>query len=153
MRLKMIETKPMFQTFWSMYFEPYMIELSKTCAIDLEYFTSSEYQDAVEACAVRDSNPIRTILFEDQDIKGFTIYQELETTAYILEFCILKDYRNQGLGAKWLNLVEDKILEAGYLVIELTPTNAANERFWHAHGYNKTSEVDEDGKFIYIKTM
>jgi len=159
-KLKQIKQDEEMSEFWCL-FDVYIHELAENAnqgdGIDLEYFCSDEYRNAINAIRKRERKPIRiNFVLKDDEIIGFAMCQLLfdeDNNCTLMEFYLKESYRNKGLGKIVYNEIEKTIVEEGLVSIDLTPTNEVNKRFWESVGYNMTSEIDEDNKHIYKKHM
>lgn len=158
--MKLITLDEEMQSFWSM-FDTYINELANNATqgdgIELDYYNSSEYRDAVDLIRKRDENPIRLhLIFSEDTLVGFSMYQLLFDTdknCCLMEYYIADEHRGKGLGKIAYDELEKIIEIEGVESIELTPTNEINRRFWEARGYCMTDEIDEDNKHIFKKTL
>lgn len=155
-----MEKNEQFNDFWII-FDEYITELAKNATngdpIDLEYFASSEYRDAIESIFRREENPImiHKVLSNDEMI-GFSMCQLLydeDMTCALMEFYLRNNYRGMGNGKKMYHELEKCIQSKKMHAIELTPTNQINEKFWMGVGYMATDRFDEDEKKIYEKKL
>jgi len=158
--LKLLEHNDEMEVFWEL-FNTYIDELAKDSThgdgIDLEYYYSEEYRGAIDRIRQREKNPIRInfILNEDK-IAGFAMCQFLYNegnTCALMEFYLIEDYRNKGIGKKVYQELENYIVNEGLTGVELTPTNSVNQRFWESVGYSITDETDEENKRVFKKKL
>jgi GNAT superfamily N-acetyltransferase len=146
--------------FWGL-FNSYINELSLHVSMgddfDLDYFYSDEYREIIEELRTRDINPLNLFLIhKDGTVLGFLMYVtyfDEGGKCFLMEYYIEPTYRNLGYGEFAYSMVEKHVYADGAKYIELTPTNDANERFWRSVGYMKSSDMDEDHKYIYRKSL
>ncbi|MCK8061093.1 MULTISPECIES: GNAT family N-acetyltransferase [unclassified Fusibacter] len=158
--MKLITLDEEMQSFWSM-FDTYINELSSIATqgdgIELEYYYSSEYRDAIDRIRQREEKPIRLhFIISEDTIVGFSMYQLLFDTdknCCLMEYYFADEYKGKGFGKNAYDSLEEIIGNEGVESIELTPTNEINRRFWEARGYCMTSEIDEENKPIYKKVI
>lgn len=157
MQLKRITQLTEMTPFWA-YFETYMEELAKLSTegepIDLEYFMSSAYKEAIEKLCLVMENRIEILLLETQgQIMGFCMYDREANNAYIMEFGLSQALRGKGNGKAFYQLCEAYLVADHMESVSLTPTSLDNSRFWTAMGYGRSDDMDEDGKYIYTKSL
>lgn len=157
--LSIIEKESDVAAFWKL-FNNYINELFHNVSIgdefDLDYFYSDEYRDAIEELRARDINPLRICFIHEAAMIGFLMYVtyfDEGGKCLLMEYYIEPKYRNQGYGKFAYLKAEQLIKNEGALYIELTPTNEANERFWSSVGFDKSTDVDEDNKHYYRKSL
>jgi ribosomal protein S18 acetylase RimI-like enzyme len=121
---------------------------------DYEWFFSQEYKDIIMEAFYRELNPIRIIfLKKDRENIGFAIYVIYHTEdgkCLIVDFCINAEYRNQGAGTLFLNMLQEHVTKNNAAYFALNVTNEENKRFWQRNGFCKTTK-DEHGNDIYEK--
>lgn len=159
LKLSLVEKEPDVTTFWEL-FNNYINELSLNVSLgdefDLDYFYSDEYRGAIEELRIRNINPLRILFIQEEAIIGFIMYVtyfDEGGKCFLMEYYIEPKYRNQGYGKSAYLRAEQYIRHEGALYIELTPTNEANERFWSSVGLEKSTDVDEDNKHYYRKSL
>lgn len=144
--------------FWDM-FDKYIRELAKTATLggplDLEYFTSEEYKDAIMSLYYRDNNPLK-IAFPEADgaavgFMTYLTYLDEDGKCFILEYGICPERRGRGIGGRAYELIEARAVQEGAQFFELTPSDGRSENFWLRHGYIETSDFDDDNKAYYRK--
>ena len=146
--------------FWRL-FDDYINELSQHStygdAFDLPYFHSEEYRGEVASLRERKEKPLSIVFFRERQIPiGFIMYMhayEQENECYLMEYYIAPTYRNRGYGTHFYQQSEDLIQSEGFSQIELTPTNEKNAVFWSQAGFRKSTDKDQDNKYIYRKTL
>ncbi|WP_410768947.1 GNAT family N-acetyltransferase [Fontibacillus sp. BL9] len=146
--------------FWDT-FNNYINELALHVSLvddfDLDYFHSDEYRDAIEKLRIRTNNPLRKFIVKTEEaVIGFFMYVtyfDENGKCFLMEYYIEPQYRSLGYGSAVFFQAEKSIHEEGASYIELTPTNEANERFWTKLGFVKSTDMDEDNKFYYRKTL
>jgi len=117
-----------------------------------EWFFSQEYYDHIMKVYSRDVDKLYFVFFESEKKNvGFCVYVTFhieDGKCFILDFCIFKEFRNQGLGKKCFHLLEHKELQrkANYFALNLSNEN--NQRFWKSLGF-KESYYDEYNSLVY----
>jgi len=127
-------------------------------AEDREYFSGSEYYDAIMDLHQNTAPEGRTLEFvffyDENDIYlGFSmykIYTNEDGKAIILEFCIDKPFRNRGLGTTISQEFEKLLKSEGATYFTLNTSNDDNRRFWQRNGY-VADKPDEWGEMVYVK--
>lgn len=160
LRLFMAKNEYDIVTFWNM-FDNYINELSLNASFgdefDLEYFYSDEYRNAIDELRTRETNPLRIFFItKDEIIIGFLMYAtyfDEDGKCFLMEYCIEPEYRKLGYGKLAYLMVQKHIKDEGASYIELTPTNESNERFWSSVGFRKSTDMDEDNKCYYRKSL
>jgi len=160
LEIKLLKEESDMAQLWMM-FDCYIHELAENCTqgdgIELEYFTSDEYRDAVNNIRKRDRNPIRIyFIMSEGRVIGFSMYQLLfdeDNSTCLMEYYLPKEFRNKGWGKYVYKMIEEKIADEGIDTIELTPTNEVNRRFWEGNGYVITDDLDDDNKHISRKSL
>lgn len=151
MRLVRVEKRADLQEFWLM-FGPYIHELIDD-EEDLEYFLGDEYRATVEGLMTRAGAPLNILFMLDAgEVTGFLTYiqYESEKKCFILEYCVLPEFRGEGRGQRAYRLFEEMIGGSSDF-FELTPGNSDAEGFWLRQGYAPAEGRDEDGKRYYRK--
>lgn len=160
LELLIAKNKSDVELFWSL-FDSYINELSLNATygdeFDLEYFYSNEYRDAIESLRIRDNNPLKICFLQKESvIIGFVMYVtyfDEGGKCFLMEYYIKPEYRNLGYGKSFYSKVEKHVNDEGALYIELTPSNARNERFWTSIGFIKSLDMDKDNKYYYRKSL
>lgn len=109
-------------------------------------------------------NIIYIDLIKKEDILGFIIYQidninsnwqERLGQGFIREFCILKEYRNKGLGSMLLNHAESTLKNLGVKQIYLTSDeNEKVKNFYLKNGYKTNYQRNKtNNNEIFEKTL
>ncbi len=119
---------------------------------DEEWFFSKEYYDHIMGVYSRDVDKLYIVYFELRKKNiGFCVYVTFHSEdgkCFIVDFCIFKEYRNQGLGKKCFHLLEHKELERQATYFALNLSNENNQRFWKSLGF-KESYYDEYNNLVY----
>jgi len=120
---------------------------------DYDWFFSQEYKDMIMDRYTREKDKLYIVFYEKDKVDiGFAVYVTFHSEdgkCFIVDFCIDKEFRNQGLGKECFQLIESKELEKGAVYFALNLSNKDNERFWMSQGFVKT-DVDEYGSYVYI---
>jgi GNAT superfamily N-acetyltransferase len=118
-----------------------------------KWFFSKEYKDHIMKLYSRKTDKLFIVFFEKNNIKvGFSVYVTYHSEdgkCFIVDFCIYKEFRNQGLGKKFFNLIKERESKKGTTYYALNLSNENNERFWKSLGFLKDKK-DEYGNDVYI---
>jgi len=121
---------------------------------DYEYFFSKKYKDAIMKLYYNESEPLYIVFLRNNDKNiGFATYKTYHSEdgkCFILEFCILKEYRNKGIGTLFFEMLRQHEKNKGAQYCVLNVTSEGSVRFWKRHGFVKMS-VDEYGSDVYEK--
>lgn len=154
MQIELISSRDALRSFWA-YFKVYIEELSMhSTEIELEYFMSEAYKKAIEnLCLVMENRIEILMLVKKGQIMGFCMYDREANNAYIMEFGLSQALRGKGIGKAFYQLCETHLMKERMTSVALTPTNVLNRKFWTAMGYCASDDMDEDGKYIYKKSL
>ncbi len=148
------------QTFWNLRDE-YMVrdifeydELgNELTEEDKEWFLSSEYRNHMHKLFKKIIDTAFPILFiEDDEIIGFCLYCTYlseDGKCFIVDFCILPEYREKGKGTLCFQLLKNAEIKRGAKYFELNCSNRRNKRFWEMQGF-KLNGVDEHGTPLMV---
>ncbi|MDZ4993376.1 GNAT family N-acetyltransferase [Clostridium perfringens] len=145
--------------FWNMFYDyiNHIFETTPNFKKAFEYFFSEEYKNTVIKLSERDFNPLRIVFFKDEEkILGFAtyiIYVDECGKSIILEYCINKEFREQGLGKLSYTKLQEVMIKEGAKTIELTPTSKRNEAFWKTNGFSDSMIFYEDGRRLLKKEL
>ncbi|MGX6977889.1 GNAT family N-acetyltransferase [Vagococcus elongatus] len=126
----------------------------------IAWFQSEEYYEIIMDLHQHAQAGGQTLSFvfmfdEQNNYLGFTmykIYTEEDGKAFILDFCIEKDYRNKGIGSIVVRELEKFLKREGASYIALNTSNKKNLNFWEKNGFSKFA-TDEFGKMVYTKKI
>ncbi|MEG1612816.1 MAG: GNAT family N-acetyltransferase [Clostridia bacterium] len=122
-----------------------------------EYYFSDTYHNTITTLFQCDKQPVRIGFYKDGDkVLGFAmyvVYNLEDCKGFIMEYCILPEYRNKGLGSLAYQILENEIKRLHGKFIDLTTSNENNTRFWHSHGFEKTNIADSDGEYFFRKLL
>ncbi|EGT3616858.1 GNAT family N-acetyltransferase [Clostridium perfringens] len=145
--------------FWDMFYDyiNHIFETTPNSQKTFEYFLSNEYKEDIIELSERDFNPLKIVFFkEEEKILGFAtyiIYVDESGKSIILEYCINKEFREQGLGKASYTKLQEIMIKEGAKTIELTPTNKRNEAFWKNNGFLDSMIFYEDGRCLLKKDL
>lgn len=123
----------------------------------VDWFRSSEYYELImdlhNSPTEGDSQLEFVFIYNNQqEYVGFTtykIYYSEDSKAFILDFCIDKPFRNQGVGSRVVSELKNYLKAKNALYIALNASNERNQRFWQNQGFIP-QDVDENGEVLYI---
>lgn len=126
----------------------------------IDWFRSQEYYDIIMTLHTSSSDGGSTLQFvfmydAQNNYVGFThykIYTKEDGKAVVLDFCIDKPYRNQGIGSYAAGCLENLLVSEGAAYVTLNTSNKDNRRFWLRNGYEEWGQ-DEFGKTLYRKQL
>lgn len=143
------------QTFWNLRDE-YMVrdvftfdELgNKLTDEEKEWFLSSEYRNHMNSLFGRITDKAFPILFFEKDtIIGFCsycTYLSEDGKCFIVDFCILPEYREMGKGSVCFQLLKVAEINRGAKYFKLNCSNHRNKHFWETQGF-QLDGIDEHG--------
>jgi len=119
----------------------------------LDYYQGSDYHDGIGAMHGRETDPAYFLIFRrgDEDI-GFSLcatYPSEDAKFYIMEFCVLPDYRGDGVGTACAEALLAWGREHGAAYFELNADDERRVRFWSRLGF-VASGKDEWGKPLML---
>ncbi len=121
-----------------------------------EWFFSDEYRNYMEKLFQRKQDPANPVLFiKDDNIIGFAsycTYHSEDGKCFIIDFCILSQFRNQGLGTKAFQEIGKKEMRRGARYFALNVSNNRNKVFWKKQGFQLDGQ-DEYGSILMRKDM
>ncbi len=144
--IERIETDEELQKYWKIRDE-YMVRdvfpdasfgppLTET---DKEWFFSEKYRNTVTAISKRDIDRFNFVFLKmNNDIVGFAdygTYLSEDGKCFIVDFCILPEFRNKGLGGKYFTMIKLMEVEKGAKYFELNVSNDRNKHFWEMQGF------------------
>ena len=118
---------------------------------DIEYFSGSEYRDAIIFCMMRDKDKHHLIYFLNDGKRigcaSYCLYEDEDYNCFILDFWIFKEYRNKNLGHLCFKKLEDRVKAKSY---EINSSKENSIRFWSSLGFIENG-LDEYGEKLFIK--
>lgn len=106
---------------------------------DREYFLGEDYWESAEKLNMRDVDRLRYMLFSRDGVDiGFamaTIYGTEDGKCYLMEFCVLPQYRGGGTGHACAQVFFDWAYANGAEYIELNAHTQQRQRFWKSMGF------------------
>lgn len=106
---------------------------------DKEYFLSEEYYGIIENLCDREIDKARKVFFcQDGKIVGFSLYCTYlseDGKCFILDFCILREYRNKGIGKICFSALKDDAGNNGAVYYQLNTHCERSKRFWESLGF------------------
>ena len=117
---------------------------------DREYFSGQEYYNEIQKLHERKQNRCRYLFFQDkgtefdgtyggQNIVGIAltvIYDQEDGKCFLLEFCVLPEFRGGGMGRNCAKAFLAWAKEQGAAYVELNYGGLENrERFWKSMGF------------------
>lgn len=153
--LKYINTENEMKKLWSLHKEYMERDIFKNDELGVElteddrkYFLSKEYRDEINKILERDINKGYGIFFiSENNIIGFSTfcrYDSEDGKVFILDFCILPEFRDKNFGTKCFSLLKDIEISKGGSYFELNISNRRNMNFWQKQGF-KFVGIDEYG--------
>ena len=97
-----------------------------------------------------DNDFLKVLIYEDSDIKGVLVYQDLIDIITIDYIVVSKEYRNCGIGTKLLEYIENKYQNINNITLEVRESNTAAINFYKSNGFKEVTKrkhyyKDEDG--------
>ncbi len=121
---------------------------------DTEWFLSMEYKSSMEKLFKREIDPLMVAyLYIDEIYAGFVeyaIYKSEDGKCFIVDFCIDRKFRGQGLGTEFFEFFKNAVQKHGAKYFALNTSNPSNRRFWLNNGFIECGD-DEYGNRIYIR--
>lgn len=106
---------------------------------DRAYFLGAEYWQTLTKLHVRADDRLRQLLFSRDGVDiGFvmaTIYNTEDGKCFLMEFCVLPEYRGGGTGRACARAFFDWAKENGAAYIELNAHTEQRQRFWLSVGF------------------
>lgn len=125
----------------------------KAGSTEREYFHSTEYREAIQAAHDRENDRCYYLLFSRGDLNiGFaltSLYTGEDGKFFILEFCVLPEYRGGGTGHDCAVALLDWAKERGMMYAELNCAEPRRIRFWQSLGFT-VNGVDEWGEPLML---
>ena len=157
--LCMAKTKEEVELFWELR-NKYISEDILPCATfkpatpeDWEWFFSHEYKRQIMKLFNHETYTLRFVFLQKENIIlgfcSYIIYGSEDGKCFILEFCVDKNHRNNGIGKLFFELIEAQALGEGAIYFALNLSNENNERFWIRNGFIKECR-DENDADVYI---
>lgn len=137
---------------------PNLVETGAERQEIIEWFESEEYYEIIMDLHDHPQGGGSALqfvfIYDDQEsYLGFTmykIYTQEDGKAFVFDFCIEPESRNQGLGAEVFRELEKLLQAEGGKYVALNTSNQNNQRFWQRQGFVAT-EADENGEIVYVK--
>jgi len=161
--IKRIKSEEELSKFWEIR-DQYMLEdIIPNCELgelrseeDKGWFFLDEYCNHMEKLFRRKQDTANPVFFiKDDNIIGFASYCTYfseDGKCFIIDFCILSQYRNQGLGTKAFQEISEKEIKRGARYFALNVYNNRNKNFWEKQGF-KFDGQDEYGSVLMRKDM
>ncbi len=122
-------------------------------AEEREYFHGEEYRAAIEAAHERQHNRCFYLFFESGELAvGFALaalFDKEDGKLFILEFCVLPEYRGGGTGHGCAEALLDWARLRGMKYAELNCSEERRVRFWKSLGFVPNG-VDEWGEPLML---
>lgn len=123
---------------------------------DKEWFFSDEYRSHMNKLFQRKQDTAYPLFFIKNDaIIGFAsycTYLSEDGKCFIIDFCILSEYRNKGLGTKVFRQFSEKEIRRGARYFALNTSNNRNKDFWEKQGFELYGQ-DEYGSILMHKNI
>lgn len=158
LEIQIVNSEEEFKLFWDMYYE-YMerdifpsdelgLELTEE---DTKWFFSMEHRNYMNELFSRDMNTAYPIFFlKGNEIVGFCLYctyHSEDGKCFIVDYCILPEFRNENLGTKFFKIIKDIEISKGAKYFELNVSNKRNMNFWLRQGFHFNG-VDDFGSVV-----
>ena len=155
-----VRTMEEYDAFWNAKYEFFHRDIFPNCDIgspltqeDREYFLSREYRDRIDALCSREIDRAFSMFFEQASVKiGFCLYCTYlseDGKCFILDFCVLPEYRRRGLGKRCFEALIGLEGTRGAKYYALNTHSARSMRFWESVGFRKNG-FDEHGSLLMI---
>ncbi|WP_187116615.1 bifunctional GNAT family N-acetyltransferase/class I SAM-dependent methyltransferase [Anaerosalibacter massiliensis] len=123
---------------------------------DEEWFFSDEYRSDMNKLFQRKQDTVFPLFFiKDDIIIGFVsycTYLSEDGECFIIDFCILPEYRNKGLGTKIFYEFSKREIRRGARYFVLNISNNRNKNFWKKQGFQIDGQ-DEYGSILMRKNI
>lgn len=152
--LKYVEHDVDFKLYWSLY-DKFMDEVFENEEIGhisgsdyLKQFNSNENKVYMHKLFGREIDTAFPVIFIiNSEVVGFTTYctyHSEDGKCLIVDYYILPEYRDSGLGSMFFERVKEAEINKGAKFFELNVSNRRNMNFWSNNGFKLTG-VDEFG--------
>ena len=147
LEIQVVNSEEEFKLFWDMHYEYMNRDIFPNDELGLEitekegeWFFSSEYKKHMYKLFLRDIDKAYPILFKkEKEVVGFCMYctyHSEDGKCFIIDYCILPEFRNDNLGTSFFNKVKEIEVSKGAKYFELNVSNKRNMNFWLKQGFN-----------------
>lgn len=140
--------------FWNLHYKYLIEDEIITDEEDKEYFKGSEYRETIKSFMLSEKNKLHMIYFLLDDIKiglaQYKTYQTEDGKCFILDYWILEEFRNNGLGHKCFNALEKYTKKDGATYYEINCEKENSIKFWKSLGFIENGH-DEWNVKLFIK--
>ena len=147
LEIQVVNSEEEFKLFWDMHYEYMNRDIFPNDELGLEitekegeWFFSSEYKEHMNKLFLRDIDKAYPILFKkEKEVVGFCMYctyHSEDGKCFIIDYCILPEFRNDNLGTSFFNKVKEIEVSKGAKYFELNVSNKRNMNFWLKQGFN-----------------
>lgn len=121
---------------------------------DIEYFSGSEYRDAIKSRMLRNRDKLHMLYFlkEGERIGAaqFVTYQSEDGKCFLLDFWVFPEYRGNGTGRSCFYALERYVKKDGAVYFEINCSKQDSVRFWKSLGFVENG-IDEHGVPLFIR--
>ena len=121
---------------------------------DYEWFFSQEYKENIMGAFYREKHKLNIVFLHDNNenigFAVYVIYHDEDGKCLIVDFCILTEYRNKGIGSQFFGMLRQYVMSEHAVYFALNLSNENNKRFWERNGFVNASK-DEYGNDVYEK--
>ncbi|WP_236913731.1 GNAT family N-acetyltransferase [Clostridium sp. Cult2] len=153
--IKIAKSEEEFKLFWQLHNEYMNRDIFPNDEIGLkmteeeqEWFSSSEYKEHMHKLFSRNVDTAYPIFFiKEKEIIGFCTYctyHSEDGKCFIIDYCIIPEFRDNGLGTKIFNIIKEMEVSKGAKYLELNVSNKKNMKFWMKRGF-RFDGIDDYG--------
>jgi len=121
---------------------------------DIEYFKGSEYRNIIYAHMIREKDRHHLVYFlldnKRVGAASYCTYLSEDGKCFILDFWVFKEYRENQIGHKCFETLEQITRKNGAKYYELNSTKENSIRFWKSLGFVENGK-DEYDVPLFIK--
>ena len=121
---------------------------------DYEWFFSPKYKENIMKAFYRKKHTLHIVFLQDSNenigFAVYVIYHGEDGKCLIVDFCIIAEYRNKGIGAQFFQMLRKHVMTEYAVYFALNLSNENNKRFWERNGFVKAYK-DEFANDVYEK--
>jgi len=124
----------------------------------IEWFSSPTYFDTIMSLHKSHApggSALQFVFFLDDDgeylgFAHYKIYTEEDGKAVILDYCIDKTQRNNGVGATAFRELENILCAEGATYVAINTSNSNNRRFWLRQGFSLAEPANPETPYTKV---
>ncbi|MEG1559729.1 MAG: GNAT family N-acetyltransferase [Clostridia bacterium] len=119
-----------------------------------KWLLSDEYKTQIHSICERDIDRGRMVFFMNADViigfSSYCAYLSEDGKCFIIDFCVLPEFRGHGIGIDCFNAIEKKEKARGTVYFSLNSANDDAARFWKRLGFEYNG-VDAHGTMLLMQ--